>query len=97
MTRVKALIVGNGIAGNEVAFALRRARKDWEVTILSAEDVPEYDPCSLPYFIGRDVPRAAQMVEDWERRVINFCKSEDFDMEGLRERYLAPRPTWPPK
>jgi len=52
---------------------------------------------SIPLEIARDVPKAAQMVEDWERRVINFCKSKDFDMEGLLERYLAPRPTWPPK
>ena len=52
---------------------------------------------SIPFKIARDVPKAAQMVEDWERRVIDFCKSEDFNLEGLKERYLSPRPTWPPK
>ena len=52
---------------------------------------------SIPLEIARDVPKAAQMIEDWERRVINFCKSEDFSVEGLRQRYLSPRPTWPPK
>jgi regulator of RNase E activity RraA len=52
---------------------------------------------SIPLEIAADVPRAARMVEDWERRVIDFCKSEDFNMEGLLERYLAPRPTWPPE
>jgi 4-hydroxy-4-methyl-2-oxoglutarate aldolase len=52
---------------------------------------------SIPLEIARDVPRAAQMVEDWERRVINFCKSDAFNLDGLRERYLAPRPAWPPK
>jgi NADH oxidase (H2O2-forming) len=54
---MNVLIIGNGIAGNEVAFALRQARPDGRITILSAERFPEYDPCSLPYFIGRDVPR----------------------------------------
>jgi len=52
---------------------------------------------SIPLEIARDVPKAAQMIEDWERRVINFCKSEDFSVEGLRQRCLSPRPTWPPK
>lgn len=51
---------------------------------------------SIPLEIARDVPKAAQMVENWERRVIDFCKSEDFNLQGLRERYLSPRPTWPP-
>lgn len=52
---------------------------------------------SIPLEIARDVPKAAQMIEDWERRIINFCKSEDFSVKGLKQRYLSPRPTWPPK
>ncbi len=52
---------------------------------------------SIPLEIARDVPKAAQLVEDWERRVINFCKSKDFTLNGLKEHYLLPRPTWPPK
>jgi 4-hydroxy-4-methyl-2-oxoglutarate aldolase len=52
---------------------------------------------SIPLEIARDVPKAAQLVEDWERRVINFCKSRDFTMDGLKEHYLSPRPTWPPR
>ena len=52
---------------------------------------------SIPLEIARDVPQAAQLMEDWERRVINFCKSKEFNPEGLRERFMSPRPTWPPK
>jgi regulator of RNase E activity RraA len=52
---------------------------------------------SIPLEIARDVPKAAQLMEDWERRVINFCKSKEFNPEGLRERFMSPRPTWPPK
>ncbi len=52
---------------------------------------------SIPMEIARDVPKAAQLVEDWERRVINFCKSKEFSLNGLKERYLSPRPTLPPK
>jgi 4-hydroxy-4-methyl-2-oxoglutarate aldolase len=52
---------------------------------------------SIPMEIARDVPKAAQLVEDWERRVINFCKSSEFTVEGLKERYQSPRPKWPPQ
>lgn len=52
---------------------------------------------SIPLEIAREVPKAAQIMEDWERRVINFCKSKQFNMEGLKERFMSPRPTWPPK
>jgi hypothetical protein len=52
---------------------------------------------SIPLDIARDVPKAAQMIEDWERNIINFCKSDRFSVEGLKERYLSPRPSWPPK
>jgi 4-hydroxy-4-methyl-2-oxoglutarate aldolase len=52
---------------------------------------------SIPHEIARDVPKVAQMVEEWERPVINYCKSKEFNLEGLKERYSSPRPTWPPK
>jgi len=52
---------------------------------------------SIPLEIARDVPKAAQLVEDWERRVINFCKSPEFTREGLKDRFMSPRPTWPAK
>ena len=52
---------------------------------------------SIPREIAKDVPMAAQLVEDWERPIINFCKSKTFTLEGLKERYLSARPTWPPK
>ena len=52
---------------------------------------------SIPLAIARDVPKAAQMIEDWERPVINFCKSPEFTVEGLEERYMSPKPSWPPK
>ena len=50
---------------------------------------------SIPLEIARDVPKAAQMMEDWERPVIDWCKSKEFTVEGLKERFLSPRPTWP--
>jgi 4-hydroxy-4-methyl-2-oxoglutarate aldolase len=52
---------------------------------------------SIPPEISKDIPTAAQMVEDWERRIINFCKSDDFTLDGLKKRYMSPRPAWPPE
>jgi 4-hydroxy-4-methyl-2-oxoglutarate aldolase len=52
---------------------------------------------SIPLEIARDVPKAAQMMEDWERKVINFCKSKEFNVEGLKERFMSPRPAWTKK
>jgi NADH oxidase (H2O2-forming) len=51
---MKVVIIGNGIAGNQVAFSIRERCRETEVVILSAESFPEYDPCSLPYFLGGD-------------------------------------------
>ena len=54
---MEVLIIGNGIAGNEVASSLRALGSDCAITCLSAEPYPEYDPCSLTYFVGGDVNR----------------------------------------
>jgi regulator of RNase E activity RraA len=51
----------------------------------------------VPLEIAKDVPKAAQMMEDWERKVINFCKSKEFNAERLKELFMSPRPTWPAK
>jgi len=52
---------------------------------------------SIPKEIARDVPRAAKLVENWERNIINFCKSKEFTVEGLKECAMVPRPNWPPR
>jgi NADH oxidase (H2O2-forming) len=54
---MKLVIIGNGIAGNQVAFDVRKKDPNAQIVILSAEDVPEYDPCSLPYFLGGECGR----------------------------------------
>jgi len=38
----------------------------------------------IPHEIAREVPAACQKVEDRERRIINYCKSPDFDVEALK-------------
>lgn len=72
---MKVVIVGNGIAGNQVAFSLRERDKGSEICILSAEAVPEYDPCSLPYFLGGDIEKKAvfrKKIQDYEQHGIDL-------------------------
>src|SRR5262249_26329528 len=39
----------------------------------------------IPHDIAADVPRGAEEVERRERRIINYCKSPEFTIAGLRE------------
>jgi regulator of RNase E activity RraA len=52
---------------------------------------------SIPLEIASDIPKATQLIEDRERAIINFCKSKEFTLDGLKELYMSPRPTWPPR
>jgi 4-hydroxy-4-methyl-2-oxoglutarate aldolase len=39
----------------------------------------------IPHEIAREVPAAAAEVERIERRIINYCQSPEFSVEGLKE------------
>lgn len=71
---MKVVIIGNGIAGNQVAFTLSQQNQENEICIISAESVPEYDPCSLPYFLGGEVKK-----KDVFRK-----KMEDYDHHNIK-------------
>ena len=76
---MKIVIIGNGIAGNQVAFTLRGQRPDLHICIISAEGVPEYDPCSLPYFLGGDVEKEdvfRKKMEDYTRHDIELVLNQ---------------------
>lgn len=67
---MKVVIVGNGIAGNRVATELRERDREIGICILSAEAVPEYDPCSLPYFLAGNIGKKdvfKKTVADYQR------------------------------
>lgn len=55
---MKIVIVGCGLAGNEVASGLCE-NKELSITMVSQEGHPEYDPCSLPYYVGETISREA--------------------------------------
>jgi NADH oxidase (H2O2-forming) len=71
----RVVIVGNGIAGNRVATELRERDREIEICILSAEAVPEYDPCSLPYFLAGNIEKKdvfKKTVADYRRLNIDI-------------------------
>jgi regulator of RNase E activity RraA len=51
---------------------------------------------SVPFEIAQDIPAAAKRVEDWEQVVIEYCKSKNFSIEGLKKRIGAAMPVWTP-
>ena len=72
---VHTVIIGNGIAGNAVAFDLRKINSTNKVTIISAEDCQAYDPGALPYYVSSDVPRKEvfmKTLEDYQRENIEL-------------------------
>ena len=72
---MKVVIIGNGIAGNQVAFGIRNRSRIDDIHILSAETVPEYDPCSLPYYLGRNISQNMifrKKLEDYSRHNISL-------------------------
>ncbi len=76
---MRLVIIGNGIAGNQVAFDVRTKDPEADIVILSAEDVPEYDPCSLPYFLGGE----CQQTDVFRK------KTEDYETHRIELRYDA--------
>jgi regulator of RNase E activity RraA len=48
----------------------------------------------VPLEVARDVPKAVQLVEQWERTVIDVNTSEGWTIEQMKQAYLAPRPAW---
>ncbi len=67
---MKIVIIGNGIAGNQVASQVRMHDKDAEIKIVSAEAYPQYDPCSLPYYLSGQLEHAAvfkRSLQDYEK------------------------------
>lgn len=72
---VHIVIIGNGIAGNALAFGIRKFDRQSAVTIIAAENSPEYDPGALPYYVGGNVPRKEvflKKIEDYRQNEINL-------------------------
>lgn len=75
MQDLHIVIIGNGIAGNSAALAIREVSKEGAITIVSQESFPQYSPCVLPqkYISG-----------EMERREVFLKTFEDYSKQNIR-------------
>ena len=68
------VIIGNGIAGVSAASAMRAAKADVSITLVSDEDTPAYSAPVLAYYLGGDIPRSRVFIrqpEDYQKSNID--------------------------
>ena len=51
----KIAIIGNGIAGNSAAEAIRTIDRNVEVVMVSDETFPLYSACVLPHYLAEEI------------------------------------------
>jgi 4-hydroxy-4-methyl-2-oxoglutarate aldolase len=49
----------------------------------------EHGVITIPHEIAREIPKAAAEVEAQERPIIDFCRSREFSVDGLRRTVVA--------
>lgn len=70
----RIIIIGNGIAGNSAALAIRKFDKDVDVVLLSDEKEPLYSPCAFHKYLAGEM----------ESQKLFLKKVEDYSREGIR-------------
>lgn len=71
---MRVVIIGNGIAGNSAALALRRSCPQAEVVLIAEESCPLYSACVLPNYIAQELDRDRVFLKetsDYSREGIN--------------------------
>ena len=51
----RIVIIGNGIAGNSAALAIRKFDKDVDVVLISDEKDPLYSPCAFHKYLAGEM------------------------------------------
>ena len=59
---MKLVVVGGVVGGMGAAARYRRLDEEAEIIVLERGDYVSYANCALPYHVGGQVPRAAQLV-----------------------------------
>lgn len=72
--RMNIIIIGNGVAGNSAASAIRKFDKLANITIISEETFPHYSACVLPNYISGEL----------EREKVLLKTPADYAKEGVR-------------
>jgi len=60
---IHVIIIGNGIAGNTAAAAVRECDPKARITMISDEAVPLYSACVLPESLANEIERQAVFLK----------------------------------
>ena len=88
MSRMRVVVIGNGIAGFSAASTIRRLDEQCEITMIARERTPLYSACVLPDYISGKIARDHTFVitnEDYSKRHIRtYFDSEvkEIDPQG---------------
>jgi len=67
------IIVGNGVAGNSAASAIRKYDRESRITMISHEKYPLYSPCAFHKYLAGEM----------ERQKLFLKRLEDYGKEGI--------------
>ncbi len=70
----RIVIIGNGIAGNSAAQAIRSSDQKVDLTLISDEKYPFYSPCAFHKFLSGEI----------EQQKLFLKKFEDYDRKGIK-------------
>ncbi len=80
-------VVGNGIAGDQAAFAAKRTDPDARVVMLSREPHPLYSACVLAEYVAGEIPRSTVFLRS----------AEDYVRAGIEMRFSREVSSWSPE
>lgn len=74
---MRLLIVGGSDAGISAALRARELDQSAEITVLLADDFPNYSICGLPFYLSGETPDWKTLAHRTEFDGINICRSHE--------------------
>ncbi len=72
---MKLLIIGGSDAGISAALRVRELAPETDITVVLADEFPNYSICGLPFFLSGETPEAKQLAHRTEFEGIRILKN----------------------
>src|SRR5271155_2708220 len=72
---LKLLIIGGSDAGVSAALGARELAPETDITVVLADEFPNYSICGLPFFLSGETPEAKQLAHRTEFEGIRLVKN----------------------
>ena len=72
---MKLLIIGGSDAGISAALRARELAPETDITVVLADEFPNYSICGLPFFLSGETPEAKQLAHRTEFEGIRLLKN----------------------